>query len=90
VPKGWSTAALAFAVVAGGTGCTADDGRVTLAFEPEEGAEGAGRLVELGVEDGEETATVTSHTRLAVDTTAASTTGSRTLVGTQTSDVTAT
>jgi hypothetical protein len=33
---------------------------------------------------------VTSHTRLAVDTTAASTTGSRTLVGTQTSDVTST
>jgi hypothetical protein len=41
VPKGWSAAALAFAVVAGGTGCTADDGRVTLAFEPEEGAEEA-------------------------------------------------
>jgi hypothetical protein len=52
--------------------------------------EGAGRLVELGVEDGEETATVTSQTRLPVDTTTASTTGTRTLVGTQTSEVTAT
>jgi hypothetical protein len=50
----------------------------------------AAALVELGVEDGEETATVASHTRLPVDTTTASTTGTRTLVGTQTSEVTAT
>jgi hypothetical protein len=51
---------------------------------------GDGRLVELGVEDGDETATVTTRTRLPVETTTASTTGTRTLVGTQISEVTAT
>jgi len=59
-----------------------------------EGAEptrlqGAGRLVELGVEDGDETATVTTRTRLPIQSTSASTTGTRTIDGTQTSDVTA-
>jgi hypothetical protein len=52
--------------------------------------QGAGRLVALGVEDGDDTATVTSHTLLPVTTTTSSTSGTRTLTGTQVSDVTAT
>ena len=42
------------------------------------------------MEDGDETATVTTRTRLPIQTTTGSTTGVRTLDGTQTSDVTAT
>lgn len=51
---------------------------------------GEGRLVELGVEDGQETATVDTTTTLAVSTTTASAAGTRSLDGEQVSNVVAT
>ena len=51
---------------------------------------GEGRLTELGVVDGRDTATVTSSVRLPVTTTVSSSTGVRTLEGTQLTETTAT
>jgi hypothetical protein len=48
---------------------------------------GEGRLVELGVEDGRDTATVATTTRLPVSTSTASASGTRSLDGEQVSDV---
>lgn len=48
---------------------------------------GSGRLVELGVVDGNETATVASETRLQVNTRTEATTGTRVLTGEQASEV---
>lgn len=51
---------------------------------------GEGRLVELGVEDGRDTATVTSTVTLPVSTSSTSSEGTRTLDGEQVTEVTAT
>ena len=67
-----------------------DEVRLGTAETPPTRLEGDGRLVALGVEDGDDTATVTSHTRLPVATTTATAAGTRTLDGSQSSDVTAT
>jgi hypothetical protein len=51
---------------------------------------GEGRLVELGVEDGRDTATVRTSTRLPVTTTTSTARGTRTLDGVQLTEVTVT
>ena len=63
------------------------DDEIHLGDGPPTQLEGEGRLVELGVEDGHDTATVHSTTTLGVQTRSEATTGTRALDGEQVSDV---
>lgn len=63
------------------------DDEVQLGDGPPTRLRGEGRLVQLGVEDGHDTATVRSSTTLGVDTRAEATTGTRALRGEQVSEV---